>query len=122
MTETTHSGTNGLSELRRTAALGRFQTLRPYLEKGAPFTQIAQEHKRGLRTVNCCAVNDRWLGLAGFATNPIEFSTNGGSDILRRPWWALSLGAGLCGHVEPNTVAENRPNSDADDTPHRPPL
>ena len=47
MTETPHSGTDGLSEDQRRAALGRFQILRPYLEEGVPLTRIAQEHHLG---------------------------------------------------------------------------
>src|SRR5208337_5442047 len=65
MTENTHSGTDGLSEDQRRAALGRFQIVRPYLEEGVPLTRIAQEHKLGLRTVSRWAANYRQLGLAG---------------------------------------------------------
>jgi putative transposase len=65
MTEITRSAIDGLTEHQRNAALRRFQILRPYLEEDVPLTQIAQEHKLGLRTVSRWTLNYRQLGLAG---------------------------------------------------------
>src|SRR5438132_218240 len=65
MTQTPHSGTDGLSEDQRHAARGRFQILRPDLGEGIPLTRIAEEHKLALRTLSRWAANDRQLGLAG---------------------------------------------------------
>ena len=43
MTATSRSGTNGLTEDQRHAALGRFQILLPYLKEGVSLARIAQE-------------------------------------------------------------------------------
>lgn len=65
MTDTPHSGTDGLTEDQRRAALGRFQVLRPYLEEGVPLARIAQEHHLPVRTLSRWAASYRRLGLAG---------------------------------------------------------
>src|SRR3954447_20688324 len=65
MTETLASGTDGLTEDQRRAALGRFQVLRPYFEDSVPLASIALENHLPVRTLTRWAANYRRLGLAG---------------------------------------------------------
>ena len=65
MTETSRSGTNGLTEDQRHAALGRFQTLLPYLKEGVSLARIAQEEKQIQRLPNRWAAEHRRLRMRG---------------------------------------------------------
>ena len=65
MALSTHSGTGGLTERERSLALGRFHTIRPFLEDGIPLVRIAQENHLSARTVRRWAESYRQFGLAG---------------------------------------------------------
>ena len=65
MTVASHPGTDGLTEGKRRAALGRFPIVRPHLEGGVPLASIAQEQNVALRKVSRRAADYRRLGMRG---------------------------------------------------------
>ena len=59
-----------LTDRERTAAMGRFQVLRPFLEEGATLTAIARQHAYPLRTLRRWVQRYRAEGLVGLVRVP----------------------------------------------------
>ena len=82
MTVASHPGTDGLTEGKRRAVLGRFPIVRPHLEGGVPLASIAQEQNVALRKVSRRAADYRRLGMRGPASSSTPAKENGDRSQL----------------------------------------
>ena len=85
-------GAPGLADDRRSAALARFQIIRPHLEEGVPLARIAQERHLSPRTLSRWAAHYRRIGLPGLCRKSRnDWDKRKMSPILRKFIEGLAL-------------------------------